>query len=139
MKHCIRLEASVRRLIWVCTICLCPIKRTLGLYGLMPFLVLQSFRFYCVLAVLSCSISVLNLFLTVPLVCLLSVIVWSYSLAVLSEHSSKSILCIWEHLLCSHVRYMNVVLIDAKAGNIFSGCFRCANRPRRENTCLLGF
>ena len=66
-------------------------------------------------------------------------ILWSYSLAVLSEHSSKSILCIWEHLLFSHVRYMNVVLIDAKAGNIFSGCFRCANGPRREKTCLLGF
>ena len=25
----------LRRLIWFCTVCLCPIKRTLGLYGLM--------------------------------------------------------------------------------------------------------
>ena len=30
----------LRRLIWVCTVCLCPTKRTLGIYGLVetPFL-----------------------------------------------------------------------------------------------------
>ena len=36
-------EALIRRgilwhLIWVCTVCLCPIKRTLGLYGLRAIL-----------------------------------------------------------------------------------------------------
>ena len=27
-------DQSLRRLMWVCKVCLCPIKRTLGLYGL---------------------------------------------------------------------------------------------------------
>ena len=27
-------ETLIRRLIWVCTVCPCPTKRTLGLYGL---------------------------------------------------------------------------------------------------------
>ena len=30
IRHCVRLQ----RLIWVCTICLCPRKRTPGIYGL---------------------------------------------------------------------------------------------------------
>ena len=29
IRHCV-----LRRLVWACTVCLCPTKRTLGLYGL---------------------------------------------------------------------------------------------------------
>ena len=41
------LNSILQRLIWVCTLCLCPTKRMLGLYGLKVNLTVCLYKFYC--------------------------------------------------------------------------------------------
>ena len=42
-------ETLIRRLIWVCTVCICPTKRTLGLYGLNVGFIVKGRSQYCLL------------------------------------------------------------------------------------------
>ena len=68
-------ETLIRRLVWVCTFCICPTKRTLGVYGLITWFKEMPSRIVCdfnKIFLIAIALPLNNLHTCISTACLLS-------------------------------------------------------------------